>query len=127
MSQRRAIGVPVRRGPRLVATQGGVTLGDGRAFDPHSVIPGGRYNVYDCERGHELLSIDLDEGVTPALTHCPFDQTTASSRFYRVHGPAAFLPVVFVWRLATNGERKWERRNGFDHYARGGLARDVLA
>lgn len=101
-------------------------LGDGREFDPTSVIEGGRYNVYDCEKGHELLSIDLDEGVTPMMVPCPFDGTTASWRFYRIHEPRAFGQVVMVWRKATAQEIKRARRTpGLqDHYRQGGLHRE---
>jgi hypothetical protein len=102
-------------------------LRDGREIDAAEVVRhNGRFNVYDCEKGHELLSLDLDEGVTPAFTICPFDGTTAGSRFYRVHNPGGFGPLVMVWRKATPGELKRERRTGGDHYARGGLAREWL-
>jgi len=101
-----------------------VKLRDGREVATDAVIPGERYNVYDCERGHALLSFDLDDGVTPFLVPCPYDGTTAQSRFYRVHDPAAFLPVVMVWRAATSGEIKRERRSGGYHFASGGLARE---
>lgn len=103
-----------------------VKLADGREFDPDVVIEGGRYNVYDCEKGHELLSIDLDEGVTPMFVICPFDTSQAGSRFYRVHEPRAFGSVVMVWRKPTKGELKRELRTTGPggHFASGGLARE---
>lgn len=126
-------------------------LRDGREFPTDQFIdfPNVQYNVYDCpgeegagphiEHGadglrmvpgvvsplaHQLLSMDVDEGVTPFMVTCPDHGVHATSRFYRMRLDAALLPVRMVWRKATKGELKRERRDGGDHYSRGGLARE---
>ena len=103
-------------------------LADGREFDPEEPEGVIRWNIYDCEQGHALLSADLDEGVTPAFVTCPYDRTIAGSRFYNVppwHAQRA-MPVAMVWRKATKGEMKQELRTQGrgGHYASGGLARE---
>lgn len=118
-------------------------LADKREIVVDAPIEGGQYNVYDCPGpdglpdrviggvykpgtvGHYLLSLDVDDGVTPAMITCPDDGRAASSRFYPPGPPPAQLfPVRMIWRKATNGELKRERREGGQHYALGGLARE---
>lgn len=75
---------------------------------------------------HSLLSMDVDEGVTPFMVTCPDHGAAAESRFYRVdaiHHPSYF-PVRMIWRRPTQGELKRERRDGGEHYRLGGLARE---
>ena len=106
-------------------------LRDGREVVTHEWVEGARYNVYDCpgngrgEGPHPILSMDVDEGVTPFMVGCPDHKLAAAqSRFYRVDAmrrPALF-PVWLVWRRPTKGELKRERREGGAHYGSGGLA-----
>lgn len=105
---------------------------DGREVVTDEWAEGLRYNAYDCPgngRGgppHAILSADVDDGVTPFVVRCPICGAAAMSRMYRVdalHHPSLF-PVRMVWRRATGGERKRERRDGGDHFAKGGLARE---
>lgn len=128
MSQFRASGVPIRWRPApdpIPVDRPIHALADRRWIDPNVVDPDGRYNVYDCQAcGVALLSVDLDRGVTPMFVGCPDCSGTAASRCYSVKDPAAHLPIRMVWRLATRGERKRERREGGDHFERGGLARE---
>lgn len=125
--RRARLRVPVALSP--LSPPGVAVLLDGRHVPTATVIEGGRYNVYDCEWGHALLSLDLDQGVTPAFVGCPFEGSLAGSRFYRVPTPAQHLPVAMVWRKPTPGEVKRERRRHGDrgHFASGGLAREWVA
>ena len=104
-------------------------LRDGREVVTDRPTPGGRYNIYDCAVGHPLLSMDADEGVTPMFTHCPdHPGVTSTSRGYMVSAMdvAVAMPVRMVWRRATSGELKRERRGHGTggHYGSGGLARE---
>jgi len=124
-------------------------LADGREFETTHAIEGVRYNAYGCpgtaanatrvehppEGGarvvpgkvaHWLLSMDVDEGVTPFIVTCPDHGLAAESAFYPkdlVMRPSLW-PVRIIWRKATKGEREAELREGGDHYRRGGLARE---
>ena len=123
-------------------------LADGREFETAVAIEGVRYNVYGCpgtpanatrvERGpdgtrvipgkvaHWLLSMDVDDGVTPFMVACPDHGLSAESAFYPagLEMRPSLWPVRMIWRKATAGELKRERREGGDHYRRGGLARE---
>lgn len=120
------------------------TLRDKRQVEIDSPIPGGRYNVNVCGGGgdwdsraprmlerdvkHSLLSLDVDEGVTPMLVRCPDDGDTAQSCGYpKGEPPAHLFPVRMIWRKPTNGELKRERREGGEHYKLGGLSREWVA
>ena len=88
-------------------------------------VEGVRYNVYACESGHHNLSMDVDEGVTPMFLTCRVDGCGArsSSMMYpKGEPPTHLFPVRIIWRRATNGELKRERREGGEHYRLGGLA-----
>lgn len=83
-----------------------------------------RYNVYACDNGHHNLSMDLDEGVTPMFLTCRrlgCGARSVSSMYPKGEPPAHLFPVRVIWRRATNGEIKRERREGGDHFVRGGL------
>jgi hypothetical protein len=115
---------------------------DGREVEVGEPIPGGRYNGYVCrgEAGkmrvedsrmvmgpalHTLLSLDVDDGVTPMFVWCPDHDCEAVSEGYPPGAPpTALFPVRMVWRHATRGEEKRERREGGNHYRQGGLARE---
>lgn len=123
-------------------------LADGREFDTTKAIEGVRYNVYGCpgtaenatrvehsgdgatvvpgKVAHWLLSMDVDEGVTPFMVTCPDHGLWAESRMYPrgLERDSSLWPVRLIWRKATNGELKRERREGGEHYRRGGLARE---
>lgn len=122
-------------------------LADGREFSTTEAIEGVRYNVYGCpgtgnatrvEHGpsgavvvpgvvaHYLLSMDVDEGVTPFLVTCPDHGIAAESAFYPagLERHPSLWPVRMIWRRATKSEMKRERREGGDHYRLGGLARE---
>lgn len=103
-------------------------LADGREFVTTEAIEGVKYNVYGCpgtpenatrvEHGegggrvipgkvaHYLLSMDVDEGVTPFMVICPDHGLAAESAFY----PAGIVmrpslwPVRMIWRKPTKGE-----------------------
>jgi len=104
-------------------------LADGRVVETDQVIrfPGWRYNAYECPFGHALLSLDVDEGVTPASVACPdHDGTMSWSRFYRL-APEVYLPVRMIWRRATASETKrWKRKDPamYEHVRLGGLVRE---
>lgn len=85
----------------------------------------GQYNVYQCERGHHNLSLDVDKGVTPMFLVCRVDgcgATSSSTMYPKGEPPAHLFPVRVLWRRPTNGELKRERREGGEHYKLGGLA-----
>ncbi len=103
-------------------------LADGRIIETDQVVwfPGWRYNAYECPRGHALLSLDVDDGVTPASIVCPDHEARCWSRFYRVD-PWIYLPVRMVWRRATEREMKrWKRKDPamYEHVRLGGLVRE---
>lgn len=123
-------------------------LANGREFDTTQAIEGVRYNAYGCpgvatnatrvehgpggatvvpgKVGHWLLSMDVDDGVTPFMVTCPDHGLAAESAFYPadIHFWPSLWPVRMIWRKATQGELKRERRDGGNHYVRGGLARE---
>ncbi len=131
-------------------------LADGRVVETDRVIafPGWRYNAYSCpgpggreahidhrstenpmgryveaEHSHWLLSLDVDDGVTPFMVTCPDHDRTATSAMYRVDERLATiaLPVRMVWRRATASETKrWKRKNPamYEHVRLGGLVRE---
>ena len=123
-------------------------LADGREFSTSEAVEGVKYNLYDCpgdaehatrvQHGpdgstvipgrvmHRLLSMDVDDGVTPFMVTCPDHDVAAESEFYPkgIELHPSLWPVRMIWRKATNGELKRERRDGGDHYRRGGLARE---
>ena len=121
---------------------------DGREVVVDRFDPALRYNVYDCPGiagaegrfvtiagpggvtqmvAHAMLAAEVDEGVTPMFMACPeHANRRLTSRMYRVDAATQpdLFPVRILWRRATMGERKRERRSGGDHFARGGLARE---
>lgn len=106
-----------------------VKLRDGREFDPTKYDERYKYNLYECSRGHLILSCDIDEGVTPMFITCsppypaPLCGATASSTLYPAPPvPAHLFPVKVVWRKPTKSEIKRAiRENYVDHYDKGGL------
>ena len=108
------------------APEGRWRLADGREVVIDEAVVDGRYNVYECPSGHYLLSMDVDEGVTPFMVTCPDDGSGATSTMYPkgLERHPSLWPVRMIWRLATPSERKREKKSGGDHYARGGLARE---
>lgn len=100
-------------------------LADGRTVVVDRVAPAAkRYNVYACDNGHHNLSMDLDEGVTPMFLMCRRDGCGArsvSSGYPAGDPPEHLFPVRVIWRKATKGEMKRERRKGGEHFALGGL------
>lgn len=72
--------------------------------------------------------MDVDEGVTPFMSACPDHGLSSTSAFYPsgIERDSSLLPVRMLWRKATPAELKRERKDGGDHYARGGLAREFV-
>lgn len=107
-----------------------VKLRDGREFDPNTYDRDLRYNVYSCNytSSHKILSVDLDNGVTPMFITCRLGRlklcghTAISSVYPKGEPPAYLFPVKIVWRNPTNDEVKLAKRNNeWDHFSRGGL------
>jgi len=105
-----------------------VKLQDGREFNEKSYDPRYKYNMYVCSRGHQVLSCDLDMGVTPMFVTCRRGGLsgcglTGESQMYPAGPPNSFnFPVELVWRKPTKGELRRARRDNFiDYFDKGGL------
>lgn len=104
-----------------------VKLRDGRHFDRMKQDDRYKYNVYVCERGHQNLSCDIDEGVTPMFLMCrrgvpACGAQSESSMYPSGRIPFNLFPVKVVWRHPTKEEMRIARRDGYaDHYEKGGL------
>lgn len=92
----------------------------------------GRFNVYTCPDGHQTVTLDVDDGVTPMFLGCRHDGTEtacnlmAESACYP-DGPMpeslreAYEEFGWEWYRPS---MKWARRQGpemLDHVERGGL------
>lgn len=104
-------------------------LGDGREVPTTEELPdgAGRYNRYACPLGHKLLSLDIDEGVTPMLVMCPdHDGRVAESEFYTIRRPImpSNFPVRMIWRRPIDRDLAEASPEMLDHYERGGLLRE---
>ena len=84
-----------------------------------------RINAYICPEGHITSTVDVDEGVTPAMigcTHKGCDESSGSS-FYPTDRPIpAFIPKpAWEWYRPEPLEAvqldKWD----YDHVEKGGL------
>ncbi len=104
-----------------------VKLADGREFNENSYDPRYRYNMYVCRRGHQVLSCDVDQGVTPMFIRCKRGRlcdAMGESQMYPAPESltARHFPVELVWRKPTKDElRKARRDNYIDHFDKGGL------
>lgn len=124
----------------MVVTPQTVRLADGREVEIGVPIEGGRYNAYACDRGHHNLTLDLDEGTTPMFLTCrrtdgcgdpgcwcglmpgeECGERSVSAGYPNRAVPEHLFPVQVVWRRATQGQLKRERREGGDYYRSGGL------
>lgn len=47
-----------------------VKLANGREFDSTKYDERYKYNIYVCEKEHQILSVDIDHGVTPMFVTC---------------------------------------------------------
>lgn len=58
----------------------------------------GMINVYTCSKGHETVTLNLDDGTTPFLIGCKFPCCieVAYSAFYRVDQGGTKRPM-YVW------------------------------
>ena len=82
------------------------------------------FNIYRCPRGHETITIDLDEGTTPFMIGCRYDgcDLDAHSSFYRVDMRGR-VPT-HAWYKPPWWHRLWLRFREpatYDHVRRGGL------
>src|ERR1035437_6050702 len=100
-------------------------LGDGREVETTRPVADGKYNVYDCEKGHPLLSLDIDEGVTSFMSACPdHPSASAAARMCRFLPVLSLFPGRMIWRRATQAEMAEADPALFDHYSKGGLHRE---
>lgn len=80
----------------------------------------GKKNVYTCQRcGEKIVTIDLDDGVTPFMLTCrvtPDCDGSMQSSFYS-SGCQFFTPSHEWYKPTDPPEDPWER----DHWERGGL------
>lgn len=79
----------------------------------------GQKNGYQCRNprcGHLLITIDLDDGVTPMMKRCPTCGEMATSLFYRIDQS---LPIEGYWYRpkSTRGMSREMRQ----HVEQGGL------
>lgn len=101
-----------------------------RHIPPQSDAYLGRLNVYTCEAGHEVVTIDRDPGVTPSGMLCRHTETRgfpavevqcelrARSAFYRVPDG---LVAAFEWYRPDDEERRRLNPYQAEHVDRGGL------
>ena len=83
-------------------------------------------NVYQCNNGHDTVTIDRDEGTTPFITTCPVCKERSQSRLYRVD--QGMIPT-HEWYRPTGAEiddicidKPWEQQRMIRHHvSRGGL------
>lgn len=80
----------------------------------------GRRNVYTCPAGHELATVDVDEGVTPMLVKCRTAgcDELARSAFYRVDQTVA--PTHEFYRPNGSETNRLDRDTRY-HVEQGGL------
>lgn len=101
-----------------------------RRIPPQADFFVGKLNVYQCERGHPTVTVDLDAGGTPAGMPCPhtsargFPVVTvecglhARSCWYRV--PQDLVPT-HEWYRPGDGERRTLDVHQAHHVDLGGL------
>jgi hypothetical protein len=81
----------------------------------------GKKNIYICQsRGHQTVTIDREDGVTPFMIRCRFPDCTsmAESSFYRVDQT---LEAFHEWYRPDAAERAKLHPATLEHVERGGL------
>lgn len=84
----------------------------------------GKINAYTCEKcARKIITINLDDGVTPFMTGCPYCGSPAQSAFYRV---PQTMSASHEWYLPGAEEiaamKKYpELLQTVEHIGRGGL------
>lgn len=77
-----------------------------------------KINVYECEKGHQTITRDCEEGVTPFMIECEHDgcEELAKSKFYQVDQT---LTPTHEWYKPSNYVGL--HNDEIDHVKRGGL------
>lgn len=85
-----------------------------------------RINVYTCKScGHQIVTIDIEEGVTPFMIDCKICKKDATSSFYRV--PEGLVPTHEWYKPTVKELKKLYGHNANllmnmkDHVKSGGL------
>lgn len=83
----------------------------------------GKINTYTCSQGHQIITIDRDEGVTPMFINCPFcekegKENISTSCMYSC--PQDWVPT-HEWYKPQHEEIAMLREDFKDHIERGGL------
>lgn len=89
-------------------------------------MPKGARNAYVCPAGHYTVTVDLDEGTTPATIHCPeyikgtgLCSRLATSMWYPRPTDGWPCPPTHGWYKPSLKRAK--RMGELDHVQRGGL------
>ena len=77
-----------------------------------------RKNIYICENGHQLRTVDRDAGVTPFLTKCLECGEFTRSQVYRV--PQDITPT-HEWYRPSSAEQAELPSGTLEHVEMGGL------
>jgi len=77
-----------------------------------------KINVYKCTFGHEMITKDIDEGVTPMYLTCDKCGGYSRSSFYNVDQS---LKHTHEWYKPTKDEIKKLDYNSKEHVKNGGL------
>ena len=64
--------------------------------DPNFVSTVGKINTFDCPNGHQLVTIDVDEGVQSRYIQCEVCGLAANSNFYKV--PDGLTPMAEFYK-----------------------------
>ena len=89
-----------------------------------------RINIYTCNKGHRILTKDINAGVTPMFIICPECKSTdfedlAKSSMYRVHPLYSFGEPDLIWyRPSLEDVLKMNKKKNFgelEHVLNGGL------
>lgn len=84
------------------------------------------FNIYDCENGHEVVTLNIHEGVTPMFMNCPkckklgHHKVKCTSRWFDVPQDFSLQPDI-EWFKPTREQIKKLDPVSRDHVKKGGL------
>lgn len=84
----------------------------------------GRVNGYGCQNRqcrHVMVTVDVDDGVTPFMVGCPKCGASAHSFFYPTQGCPPAETATHEWYAPDEEERRELNAAELDHVERGGL------